>query len=379
MSWSAIAAAGNALKNYQDTQRRQAIEDEQLAGAREDRAMNREARTLQINQMKRADAEAQKAQQRTDAYGGLLMDSADPVAFYQSKAAKARELRDANGYFEAVNGLAQEKQKQYANRIQGALRQLMVSGDPTGIAQAYNESFPDGNQVAVAPGSKPGTYAVTFTDKAGKVHPAGEMDRDGIGRMTMMSLDPKFAETIFKEQAKTELELRRDEQKAEAQLKRDKEKAKFTSELEDQKDKNRAEREAGNIKLRGQIDLSNSMKTIGAQSSAAKALAEYKSKLDNSGDNSPAQKDIDKRVTIGRAFLDKYFAASSMSGLDPKNQKVYGEAAARMGQLVRDGADPEQAVLQAVKESEANVKAQRYGPQTPATQPGVRDFSQVFR
>jgi hypothetical protein len=375
MSWSAIAAAGNALKNYQDTQRRQTIEDEQLAGQREDRTMRRDMQAMQLGQMKRADAEAQKVQQRTDAYGGLLMDSADPVAFYQSKATKAKELRDANGYFEAVNGLAQEKQKQYTSRIQGGLRQLMVSGDPSAIMQAYNESFPDGNQVAVAPGSKPGTYAVTFTDKSGKVHEAGEMDRDGIGRMTMMSADPKFAETIFKDQAKADLELKRDAAKADVQLTRDKDKAKFTSELEDQKDKNRTEREAGNIKLRGQIDLGNSMKTIGAQSSASKALAEFKSKLDG-GDNTKA---LDARAKTAVSIVHDGLKTDMSGAMSESNQPIFLEAVKRAGELVREGVDPQTAGTRALNEAKANVKAQKFGPQTPATQTGVRDFSQVFR
>lgn len=72
------------------------------------------------------------------------------------------------------------------------------------------------------------------------------------------------------------------------------------------------------------------------------------------------QKNLDMRMSRGKGILDSTFKANTLNGLLPETEAQYMRATARMGELVRGGADPEAAAKQAydeVKDADKRGKA----------------------
>ena len=132
--------------------------DDEKARPHPGRATGRDARrsaiarrTNELNFAQLADKAAQEKTQRErlNAYNQLATTAKNDEDFLTQKIAKAKELGDGEGMLAARQQLATYKTQQLKTAVDGGLRRLLGTGDPTGLQDAYNNLFPDGNKVAV--------------------------------------------------------------------------------------------------------------------------------------------------------------------------------------------------------------------------------------
>jgi len=364
---AALGTMGLAIKSLDDEKRARAIQDEQLAGMREDRAIARRTNELNFAQLADKAAQEKTQRERLNAYNQLATTAKNDEDFLTQKIAKAKELGDGEGMLAARQQLATYKTQQLKTAVDGGLRRLLGTGDPTGLQDAYNNLFPDGNKVAVT--RKPdGKYDLQFVDQSGKVvAQQPDMTVDSIGMMAMKLMDPKFTEDVWKQQLKDEHALKLEDKKGENKLKRDVYLEDIKSRLGIAQDERRADREAQNIRLRGGIDYSNTMARIGAEGAKQKEVETWKTGLkawENQGAG-PDTKETDKRVMNAEAMLRHSLGSDAMAGLNPDTQKIYDGAIAEIGKRIRSGEDPE-AVVPSVK---AQVQAKLKAKKTSGAQP----------
>lgn len=362
---SIAAALGNmglALRDINNEQRAQQIQDEEIAARREERKQTGQLRGLQISEAMSVAADRQKQRGWDASYEQAAKGAPDEETTLRNTMKAAQTNGDTKTLMATRQQIAALKAGQLKQAVDGGLRQLMGTGDPTGLQTAYNNLFPDGNKVNVerTPDNK---YNLQFVDASGKV--TGQqpgMTVDQIGMAAMKLMDPKFAQQVWMDQMKDDREIKKETTKGEIKLNHDKTlesyKADRAYDLEDM----RGTREAANIGLRGAEERRTGAANAAAHGMQSRLTNADKAKLDGGGDGSMDALTLDKRVQKGRQSLDKYFGISALSGIDPKSQPAYLMATEKMGVLIRNGIDPEAAAVQAVREADATAKANAISP-----------------
>lgn len=379
MSFATFAAnMGNNMMFLEDRANQQKMQAAQLASMQQTADIN----ALKLKDAKQASADADLARTRKDAYGQLLVDTPDPVEFLKKKADKARELKDAEGFTGAVNELAAVRQKQFADQMNQGLRHFMVSGDPSVLADRFNAQSP-GVKIKITPvapqaptplqqptGSdspfnvkgafdspvaalgKSGQaanpvaanadrrYLLTQIGPDGKESAPIEVGRREIGMMTMSAIDPKFAETIFKEQAKNELEIGKEREKGKIKLYNDNLHQDFVlrrqADLAGVNNKYEMDRIAAQGAEARKTGASNAMAHSNAQ------IAVKRWEMDNTS-SAPDTKELDKRSQTAVTALQKALGEDEFGRLKQLNQPLYLKAIKEIEARVHAGAMPFQA------------------------------------
>jgi len=358
-----LGTIGLAMKDIDETKRANAIQDERLAADREDRIQRRRMNDLSFSQLADRAAQEKTARERAKAYNDLTLDAKGDEDFLTKKIAKAKELGDGETMLATRDQLAKYKTGQLKTAVDGGLRRLLGTGDPTGLQDAYNNLFPDGNKVAVT--RKPdGKYDLSFVDPSGKiVAEQPDMTVDGIGMMAMKLMDSKFAEDVWKQQLKDDQALRLEDKKGENKLKRDVTLEGVKSRLGIAADERRADRESQNIAQRGLEERKTGAANAAAQGAQTRLSETWravtKDAMDGGAGDTKATKEEDRRVKQGRAALDKYFGISQFTGLDQNSQPAYLDALDAMNREIRAGGDPEEAAVKAARTVAAKTKAKK--------------------
>lgn len=343
MSFAAFAASmGNALNSIDDRHYLEAQRQQQLdSGKRQ-----AELQGLQIQSAKNIAADMAKQRSYQDAYDNILRTSGnDKPTYLKAAAAKAQELGDTKGFGQFTNDYASELQKQFSDKMNRGLRHFMISGDPSVLQENFNSTSP-GMKISIAPTETAGRYTLTSTTPDGKQTPAQDVGRDDIGRLTMMAMDPKFAETIFKDQAKNDLTRKLEAGKLDDKLKRDSELEKIKSRLGIAADERRADREAENIKLRGAQDRQTGASNAAAQGAQQRQTHTWKTATDaafGGGDGAMSTKELDKRSQTAVTALQKALGEDEFGRLKQLNQPLYLKAIKEIEARVHAGAMPFQA------------------------------------
>lgn len=367
---AALGAVGLAIKGIDEDNRKRAIQDEELANNREDRTMRRQVHELTFSQLTDKAAQEKNARTRLQAYNDLATTATNDEDFLNKKIAKAKELGDGEGMLATRDQLAKYKTAQLKTAVDGGLRRLIGTGDATGLQDAYNNLFPDGNKVAVTR-TPDGKYDLQFVDKSMKVIASQPgMTADNLGMMAMKMMDPKFAEDVWKQQLKDEHALKLEDAKGENKLKRDTKLEESKARLGIAADDRRADREKDNIMLRGQLDLRNSGASAAAHGAESRKTASWKAGLDayaleKQGAGGTDVKAQDQRVAKSTQIVHDYLKTDAFGGMNPTSQPLYIEAVRNAGQKVRAGADPETAAAEAIKEATAKVKAKATSGASP--------------
>jgi len=342
MSFATFAAnMGNNMMFLEDRANQQKMQAAQLASMQQTADIN----ALKLKDAKQASADADLARTRKDAYGQLLVDTPDPVEFLKKKADKARELKDAEGFTGAVNELAAVRQKQFADQMNQGLRHFMVSGDPSVLADRFNAQSP-GMKINFAPSQTAGKYVLTSATPDGKQSPPQEVGRDEIGRLTMMAMDPKFAETIFKEQAKNELEIGKEKAKGAIKLDFDNKHQQFMFDRQKQLAGVNNEFTMAQIAARGAQDRSTGASNAAAQGAQQRQTYTWKTATDaafGGGDGAMSTKELDKRSQTAVTALQKALGEDEFGRLKQLNQPLYLKAIKEIEARVHAGAMPFQA------------------------------------
>lgn len=358
---AALGTMGLAIKSLDDEKRARAIQDEQLAGMREDRAIARRTNELNFAQLADKAAQEKTQRERLNAYNQLATTAKNDEDFLTQKIAKAKELGDGEGMLAARQQLATYKTQQLKTAVDGGLRRLLGTGDPTGLQDAYNNLFPDGNKVAVT--RKPdGKYDLQFVDQSGKVvAQQPDMTVDSIGMMAMKLMDPKFTEDIWKKQVEHQFKFDYEEKKANNQQARDLAKINAQSAADEKMAGVKHGFTVQEIAARGIEDRKNSAASAAATGAQQRQTYTWKAVTDAAmdGGGGSDNKELDRRVKQGRAALDKYFGISQFTGLDQNSQPQYLDALDSMNRDIRAGVDPEEAAVKAARTVRAKTAAKK--------------------
>lgn len=413
---AALGTMGLAIKSLDEEKRARAIQEEQLAGMREDRAIARRTNELNFAQLADRAAQEKTQRERLNAYNQLATTAKNDEDFLTQKIAKAKELGDGEGMLAARQQLATYKAETLRRTVDGELRKFMMTGDPTALQNIYNTQVPDGNKVIVTPLNKttvstasaaafgpqgkpiPGVpadampqaaqpqqqtsiepmYRVQVVGPDGKIANDVQLGKDQVGFLAHQMMNPKFAEQVYIDDLKDKRELRKEEAKGRIKLNHD-------IQLEGYK----AGREAQNIGLRGAAELEaikgrglEARLTAGASAAATGAQQRqtytWKAATDAAmdGGGGSDNKELDRRVKQGRAALDKYFGISQFTGLDQNSQPQYLDALDSMNRDIRAGVDPEEAAVKAARNVRAATEAaKKTGGAKPASAYPVPDYT----
>lgn len=359
---ASLGTFGLALRGLNEDARKQQMQDEALAMQKEDRAVatedrqyNRKFKDLQFGEIQAKASEDKVRRERLGQYNALTMDAKDDEDFLSRKLAKSKELGDGETFMATKQQMASMQVARLKSATERGMQRLMATGDATGLQDAYNSQFPDGNKVAVSP-LPDGTYDVTFADASGKeVARQPKMTRDQIGMMAMQMIDPKFSQKVWMDKIDADQKLAFEDAKGNKQLERDK-----------AKEADRAKREAENIALRGVEER----RGIGARTAGELGLLRERRKFDNeaSENNPKSNAALEKAAKEAGDIVLRSMKTNAMGGIDPNSSQTYLEAQRIAADQVRSGKAPQQAAEDAMREVSARNKAQRLSPsnQRPA-------------
>lgn len=418
MNWAGLAAAGNAMKAYDDQKRANAIQDEQLAGQRADRDTMRRMNELKFAELADTAATTKRARDRADQYSSLATNATGDEDFLTKKIEKAKELGDGDTMLATKQQLASLRAANLSKTVASELGKFQMTGDPTALQNIYNTQVPDGKKVLVTPinppsgasaattgafgagaqpagaaGLLPATggnaqepmYKIQTMNASGKVEHEGTISKGDVGLLAHQMMNPKFAEQVFMEDLKDKREVRKQDAIAKNKLNYDNMHQGFMFERQ----KELAGVNNGFTMAQMAVQNANAIRlgqsNAGAHAAGQIAVEKFKmaNKPNDAGAGGLDVKEQDKRVQMGINALQKAMGEDEFGRLRQTNQPLYLKAIAQIGAQVRAGTDPERAASEVttslIREQSGKGLAKDLvpGTMTPQAQDYLRKFSSI--